>query len=306
MVIITSYDEMTMARAVSKPTFILVSGDSPERAVTLTAHSPLYSQITDILRTRILQGMYQPNQQMPSETELIQAFDVSRITVRQALSNLQNEGLIFRIHGKGTFVSRPRAFQDLGSLQGFGTAMREMGYETHSKILAVRTIRPPQHVRERLCLGKGAKLTELRRLRYLNREPLSIDVSYLPAAIGSRLVKADLVNRDVFSILENDLQIPLGYADLQMASVLAQESVARELGVVEGSPILFIERLIHTQDGAPLEYEELHYRGDAFKFRVRVERAAKELFDQGPKRKPRPSGQGRAGQSFAGAEGSPE
>ena len=238
----------------------------------LDGPSPLYMQIADILRDRIVQGEYRPNEQMPSESELMSAFDVSRITVRQALGNLQSEGLIFRIHGKGTFVSRPRAFQDLGSLQGFGTAMREMGYDTHSKVLSLRTIVPPKHVRERIeC---GARVTELRRLRFLNRAPISLDVSYLPSAIGMRVARADLINRDVFSVLENDCQLELGHADLRMCSTLATEELHNVLGIEKGSPILFIERVIHTSAGMPLEYEELYYRGDAFQFKVHVDRQA--------------------------------
>lgn len=245
-----------------------------EAAAVLGGPSPLYLQIADILRNRILQHAYRPNEQMPSESELMSAFDVSRITVRQALGNLQSEGLIFRIHGKGTYVSRPRAFQDLGSLQGFGTAMREKGYETHSKVLSVRTIVPPKHVRERI--ESGERVTELKRLRFLNRAPISLDVSYLPSAIGIRVARADLANRDVFAVLENDCQIALGHADLRMCAMLASEELSEALGVAEQAPILFIERVIHTSAGQPLEYEELYYRGDAFQFNVRVERQTAE------------------------------
>jgi len=238
----------------------------------LDGPSPLYLQIAGILRDRILRGAYRPNQQMPSESELMGAFDVSRITVRQALGNLQSEGLVFRIHGKGTYVSRPRAFQDLGSLQGFGTSMRQMGYDTHSKLLSVRTIAPPRHVRERIACGE--RVTELRRLRFLNRAPISLDVSFLPAEIGVRVARADLANRDVFAVLENDCQIVLGHAELRMCSLLATDELRGLLGVEDGAPVLFIERVIHTSAGAPLEYEELYYRGDAFQFKVRVDRQA--------------------------------
>jgi GntR family transcriptional regulator len=263
-----------MATSASKKELTVVSGSSSALPARLETHSPLYTQIKDILKTRILEGVYQPNEQMPSESELMAAFDVSRITVRQALGELQSEGLIFRVHGKGTFVSRPRAFQDLGSLQGFGTAMRQMGYETHAKVLSTRTVKAPQHVQEKLHLAANSKVTELRRLRFLNREPISVDVSYLPAAIGTRLVKEDLANNDVFAILENKFQLTLGHADLQISSTLVEEHMARQLGVEEGSPVLFIERIIHTHDGNPLEYEQLYYRGDAFQFRVRVDRNA--------------------------------
>ena len=260
---------MRVANLILSEASAMPTGGSPAQ---LDGPSPLYMQIADILRNRILQGAYRPNQQMPSESELMSAFDVSRITVRQALGNLQSEGLIFRIHGKGTFVSRPRAFQDLGSLQGFGTAMREMGYEPHSKVLSLRSVVPPRHVRERI--ESGGRVTELRRLRFLNRIPISLDVSYLPSAVGQRVAKADLANRDVFSVLENDCQIELGHADLRMCSIPATEELRDVLGVEEGAPILFIERVIHTSAGTPLEYEELHYRGDAFQFKVHVERQA--------------------------------
>lgn len=234
--------------------------------------TPLYAQIKDLLRARVLDGTYQPHQQMPSESEMIAAFNVSRITVRQALNDLQNEGLIFRIHGKGTFVSKPKAFQDLGRLQGFGEAMRQMGYETFARVVSIRNVVPTVQVQERLHLPKRAKATELQRVRFLNREPISLDVTYLPVAIGARLAKEDLSARDVFVILENDYGLSLGHADLQIGSTLADENLATQLRVEEGSPVLVIERTTHTSDGTPIDYEHLYYRGDAFQYKVRVDR----------------------------------
>ncbi|MGY2491038.1 GntR family transcriptional regulator [Cupriavidus sp. CP313] len=233
---------------------------------------PLYTQIREVLRSRILDGTYQPHQQMPSEADMITGFGVSRITVRQALSDLQNEGLIFRIHGKGTFVSKPKAFQDLGRLQGFGEAMRQMGYETYAKVVSLRTGKPTPQVAERLQLPKSSKITELKRVRYLNREPISLDVTYLPATIGCRLAKEDLATRDVFVILENDFGMSLGHADLQIGATVADEALAKQLRVHEGSPVLVIDRMTHTTDGQPIDYEHLYYRGDAFQYKVRVDR----------------------------------
>ena len=107
---------------------------------------PLYTQIKEILRTRILDGTYKAHEQMPSESELTRSFEVSRITVRQALGDLQKEGLIFKIHGKGTYVSQPKAFQNLGKLQGFGEAMASMGYETFSQVVSFK-----------ICSGRQAR-----------------------------------------------------------------------------------------------------------------------------------------------------
>ncbi len=235
--------------------------------------TPLYAQIKEILRSRVLDGSYQPHEQMPSESEMMATFNVSRITVRQALGDLQNEGLIFRIHGKGTFVSKPKAFQDLGRLQGFGEAMRQMGYETFARVVSLRQVMPTAQVQERLHLPKRAKVTELQRVRFLNREPISLDVTYLPSSVGMRLAKEDLATRDVFVILENDYGLSLGHADLQIGSTLADDRLAQHLRVEEGSPVLVIERTTHTSDGTPIDYEHLYYRGDAFQYKVRVDRA---------------------------------
>lgn len=249
---------------------------APRTGAIVSGHAgtqPLYVQIKELLRNRILDGVYQPHAQLPSESEMMAAFNVSRITVRQALGDLENEGLIFRLHGKGSFVSKPKAFQDLGRLQGFGEAMRQMGHETFSRVLGVRTIVPSIQVREHLALGKRAHVTELRRIRYLDREPISLDVSYLPLAIGKRLEKEDLAARDVFVILENDYGLALGHADLQIGATQADETLAAQLQLREGSPVLSIERLTHCADGTPIDYEFLYYRADAFQYRVRVDRA---------------------------------
>ncbi len=233
---------------------------------------PLYTQIREILRQRILDGTYQAHEQMPSEGEMIKMFEVSRITVRQALGDLQKEGLIFKIHGKGTFVSKPKVFQNLARLQGFGEAMSNMGYETFSQLLSCKTVPAGKNVARQLKLDEHDLVTEIRRLRYLNRAPISIDVSYLPTNVGDRLVQEDLTTRDIFAILENDYGQPLEHAELQIQAILADETTARVLAVEEGSPILHIERLTFVEGGQALDYEHLYYRGDAFQYRLRIER----------------------------------
>ena len=140
---------MNQRSTASKLALISQVATAPNFVLQQQSPIPLYTQIREVLRARILDGTYQPHQQMPSEGDMINLFGVSRITVRQALSDLQNEGLIFRIHGKGTFVSKPKAFQDLGRLQGFGEAMRQMGYETYSKVLSIKTVKAEAQVAER-------------------------------------------------------------------------------------------------------------------------------------------------------------
>lgn len=233
---------------------------------------PLYSQLREKLRERVLDGTYAAHQQLPTESELTRTYGVSRITVRQALSDLQKEGLLFKIRGKGSFVSKPKAFQDLARLQGFGEAMHRHGYETYNRLISLKTLRAPKAVAARLGLKADEGVCELRRVRFLNREPISLDVTYVRNSLGERLAKEDLATRDIFSIIENDYGIALGEAELHIEAATADPSLSKLLAIEEGAPVLRIERLTLTTSGEPLDFEYLYYRGDAFQYRLRVER----------------------------------
>jgi len=168
-----------------------MNGKSTSKAVDETAHlhgldsnvstMPLYTQVREALRKGILDGTYAPHSQMPSESQMIRTFGVSRITVRQALGDLQKEGLIFKVMGKGSFVSKPKAFQSLSRLQGFGEAMSSSGYETYANVISAKVVEATSQVAQRLNVRSGQPVYEIQRLRFLNREPISVDVSYFPA-----------------------------------------------------------------------------------------------------------------------------
>jgi GntR family transcriptional regulator len=233
---------------------------------------PLYAQIKETLRGRILDGTYAPHSQMPSEHELCAMFGVSRITVRQALGDLQKEGLLFKLHGKGTFVSKPKAFQNVTSLQGFAEAMSSMGYEIVNQLRSFRIVEANSHIAARLDIPEGAPVAEIHRVRLLNREPISLELTWIPEAFGKRLASADLETRDIFLILENDCGVPLGHADVAIDATLADDDIVDALRVEEGSPVLRIERLTHDASGTPIDYEYLYFRGDAFQYRLRTDR----------------------------------
>lgn len=235
---------------------------------------PLYSQIRELLRARIADGEFGVEGKMPSENDMVKAFGVSRITVRQALNDLQKEGLVFKIHGKGTFAAKPKAVQSLMRLEGFGEAMSASGHETYSRVVGHRELRPGCHVASRLGLGAGekAEVMEIQRIRYLDQNPISLDVTYLPLEIGRRLIKEDLQRRDIFLILENDYGIALDRAELRVDAMLADAKLAEALAVPEGSPVLRIERLTLAAGGQPLDFEYLYYRGDAFQYFLMVGR----------------------------------
>lgn len=232
---------------------------------------PLYVQIKEIIKQRILDGDYEVHERLPSESEMIKVFGVSRITVRQALRDLHTDGLVFSVQGKGTFVSKPKAVQDIQRLQGFGEAMSPQGYETSARVIGVQEVKAPGEVSEALKLNRNSNVIELIRIRYLNREPVSLDNSFFPLEIGKCLLSRDLT-QDVFPMLENEFGIGLGHADLKVEAMLANEMLAQHLNVDVGSSILRIQRLVFSQAGDPIDFEYLSYRGDAFQYQIRVER----------------------------------
>ncbi|AZT85023.1 GntR family transcriptional regulator [Marinobacter sp. NP-4(2019)] len=239
----------------------------------MTGHSPLplYVQIRDSLRRQILDGTYQVHERLPSENEMMSVFGVSRITIRQALRDLHNEGLVFSAQGKGTFVSKPKAVQNVQRLEGFGEAMAAQGYEASARVLSIQQLKAPKAVAAALDLQAGDEAVEVKRVRYLNRSPVCIENSYFPMDVGRQMFSLDL-SGDIFPMLENLFGIPLGGADISLDAILADDETQQYLNLKTGEAILRVERLTHNRDGRPIDFEYLCYRGDSFKYQFRIDR----------------------------------
>ncbi len=232
---------------------------------------PLYLQIKNVLAQRILDSEYTAHERLPSESELMKAFGVSRITVRQALRDLHGDGLVFSVQGKGTFVSKPKAIQDVQRLQGFGESMVPQGYEASTRMISMQEARPSQEVAEALGIKQTDSVVEIKRIRYLNREPISVDHSFYPAHIGRKLAGKDLT-QDIFPLLENEFELMLDHADLRIEATLADEDQAKWLNTSAGSPVLLIRRLVFDRQKNKIAFEFLSHRGDAFQYHLRADR----------------------------------
>ncbi|WP_417547644.1 GntR family transcriptional regulator [Marinobacter segnicrescens] len=239
----------------------------------MAGHStlPLYVQIRDSLRRQILEGQYQVHERLPSENAMMKTFGVSRITIRQALRDLHNEGLVFSAQGKGTFVSKPKAVQNVQRLEGFGEAMAAQGYEASARVLSIQQMKAPKAVAAALDLHGGDEVVEVKRVRYLNREPVCVENSYFPMDVGRQMFGLDL-SGDIFPMLENLFGLPLGGADISLDAILADEEAQEYLNLRAGDALLRVERLTHNRDGRPIDFEYLCYRGDSFKYQFRIDR----------------------------------
>lgn len=236
---------------------------------------PLYEQIKLELHKKIKAGEYPVLGQLPSEYELAELFKVSRITIRQALHHLSQQGVIFKIPGKGTFVSKPKAHQDITQLRGFAETMSIDGHQILNEVLSIDFIDVPLEVSVKLNLPVKHQVAEIKRIRLLNNEPISYELTYLKKELVEEILakNIDLATNDIFTVIENDLAIPLGYADLNIEAIQANNEIAEHLSVDINTPILRVERLTYDQNNVPLDYEYLYFSGESFKYQLRIFRS---------------------------------
>src|SRR5580698_3338424 len=214
--------------------------------------STLYAVIEETIAAEIAQGDYRPGDQLPTEDELLQRFQVSRITVRRAIQNLVSRGLLEIRRGLGTFVLAPRIEAELTKLTGFVEDMQSVGRTATARVLSQIVVNATARVAARLQLTKGTKVMQIKRVRIADGIPVSLDETYLPLHLGKQIVRNDLRLHPIFTLLEEQYGVPLIEADYQLEAVVATQPVAKALEVQVGSPIFQIERTSLTTDNQPI------------------------------------------------------
>lgn len=225
----------------------------------------------DVLRGQVLRGVY-GERPLPPEHELVATLGVSRNVVRDALDLLRQEGLIDRIPGAGTFVVSAKQAQGLDRLRGLAETFAGADDWVVNEVLAAEVTEATAYVAARLDLAPGDQVVFIERLRRLRGQPLSLDASYLDAAIAAPLLDCDLVGQDKFRLLEDELGLTLAAAGLSIEAVSADAPTAELLGVVPGAPLLMLERLAYLESGRPVDFEFVRYRGDRLSLTARLSR----------------------------------
>jgi GntR family transcriptional regulator len=233
---------------------------------------PLYYQIETILRRKILSGEFQPQAPMPTEDALAQTFDVSRITIRQALGLLEKDGLVVRQRGKGTFVSEGVKAYESAKLTGSMEDLILMGVQTSTKILEFSWIESPQSVKDRLGLGEASQVLRIEKIRLVEKEPFSYVINYLPQKIGQKIKAEDLTAKPLLMILEENLGIRPDEADQTIEATIADAHVAPLLDIRVGDPLLKVERTVFDVKKRPVECVFVLYRADKYFFNVKLKR----------------------------------
>jgi len=234
-------------------------------SIDRTSGVPLYLQIFDLLRNRILNGEWQPGDLLPAEPELMDYYGVSRITLRQAADLLEQHNLIRRQRGKGTFVTHSMIHSDAGRLIGFSEDMKRRGLRPGSQVLSAGLVVATRTLAEKLEVSTNEELVYLKRLRLANDEPMCIEEAYLVAQYCPGLIENhDFGASSLRAVLERDYNIRLVRARQTITARLASHIAAELLSLPPNSPTLYIERISYSQLDIPVVFVCIHYRADRY------------------------------------------
>lgn len=222
------------------------------------------------LRHEIQIGRWQPGEQIPTESQLCQQFEVSRVTVRLALSSLVQEGLLHRIQGKGTFVAQPKFVQEHFRLKSFSNSMRELGHQPSLRPIAQMVIRADHALAANLGIPSGSRVTEVVRVRMVDDEPFAVESLLVPYNLAPGLEEEDLTHA-VFLLLMEKYGVILAGAKKFIEAVPIDEYESKLLGVKVGWPALLIERKIALEGTDSKLMSRWVIRGDRCRFSLESE-----------------------------------
>ncbi|WP_205948500.1 GntR family transcriptional regulator [Pueribacillus theae] len=227
---------------------------------------PLYYQLKEILKEKIKEGSWKEDSKVPSERELMDIYDVSRATVRKALSELMIEGLIYTKQGVGTFVSKSKIEQNLIGELSFNQQALKQGLSPSSKVVysSIDT-RLSRRINNIFELTDSENVFKIIRVRLANRYPLILETLYIPYKYAPNILKQDLENIAVFEYLEKDCKLNFTHSTLDIEPVVINEFESKYLEVEIGQLALSLERVIYS-DAHAVAIQQRIMRGDKGKF----------------------------------------
>lgn len=247
---------------------------NPILATRLSVNSdiPLYTQLVGIIKHHISSGTLSVGDLLPSEAELCRALDISRNTVRQAIGELEEEGLVVRKRGKGTFVADPHTNRR-GVRYSFTTEVSSMGKTPSSTLVEFEVITASPAICRTMELKEGTSVYCFTRIRNVDGLPLILETSYYPQFIFPHLTREMVETHSFYSLLYHVGIVPFAADDSYEAVVLDSQQ-AKLLGVAEGSCAFFHQRRTKTEDGRIYEYTRSYIRGDRVRLDAHMQKGA--------------------------------
>jgi GntR family transcriptional regulator len=231
---------------------------------------PLYSQLREALLAFIKEGEYREGDSLPTEKELEKKFEVSRITVRRAIDELVREGYLIARQGKGTFVARPKISRHVPQMRSFSQEMADQGRKPGSRLLSLGHQRVGTRIATALSLPEDSWVWVVERLRLADEEPICMSLVYLNLPPQITLTPVELEQEtSLWKILENK-GIHFSYREENIQAIAAGAREAEFLQIEPGAPLLFVEGTVYSDRDDPIEYHQMHNRGDRYNYTVRT------------------------------------
>ncbi|WP_421383568.1 GntR family transcriptional regulator [Bacillus salacetis] len=234
---------------------------------------PIYYQLGELIKELIEKGELKPGDSLPAEREYAEKFQISRMTVRQAFTQLVNEGYLHRVQGRGTFVAerKPKIEQGLQGLTSFTEDMVSRGMKPGSQLINFEIIPATNDIARELGIQEYGPVYEIQRIRMADDMPMALETNYISANFIKGLTE-QIVNQSLYAYIEETLDLKIDHASQVIESSIADEMEAEFLKIQEGSPIMLIQRNTFLSDGTPVEYVRSSYRGDRYKFKIQMNR----------------------------------
>lgn len=229
----------------------------------------LYKNIANELRQLIKDGIYSEGEKLPSERHLCENYNASRITIRQALELLEQEQLVVRRHGKGTFVLPSKYNQLLNDLYSFKDEIEKSGDTPSTKMLDIELVKIDEYLSQKTALDIGTKVYKLTRLRLSNGQPLMYEVSYIPHASAPNLDHYNFSKLSLYRTLQDQYNVRIDKAHETLNATLIQKHEAEYLQQKEGSVAMYIQRFAYSNNQL-IEYTKSIVVGDKYNYTVEL------------------------------------
>ncbi len=243
-------------------------------SVSLNKNSPvpIYYQLQQVIQNLINSNKIKEGEQLPTEEEICKLFNISRMTVRQTYDNLLRMELIYRLKGKGTFVSSKKIIFELSKLHSFSEDMKKRGLKVYSKVLEKRITRLDKAVKAKFHIPGNLKLLRIKRLRFVQHDPIALESSLIPVKMCPGLEKEDLARKSLFQILEKKYKLYISHSNQSIEPVLSDKVESSLLNIKIGSPLIRMTGTTYLKNNIPIEYIIGVYRGDRYKFNLYLKR----------------------------------
>lgn len=227
---------------------------------------PTYIKLKEEIQQSIEKGALVPGDRLPSERDLAEAKGLSRMTVRQALTELVAAGALYREQGRGTFVSARKMQQR--NISSFSETVRMRGFAPSTHVLEFASAQPPEDIAQRLMVPDGEVYRAL-RIRLADATPVAAEEVFIPLHICPGLRKEDLAG-SLYHLMTEVFGHRIGSADSSVSALLPGARHQEYLKIPRSTPILKVNSLYYSASGTTLYYERAVYRTDMYEYNIRI------------------------------------